>query len=600
MPSLNPSTRINEGDPMPIDQKVTRKLRAILSADVKGYSLLMADDEVFTIETLKTYRQIMSECIENRAGRVVDSPGDNILADFASAVDAVRCAVEIQNKLKNENKLYKKDNRVRFRIGINLGDVVHDEGRIYGSGVNIASRIEGLADPGGICISRNIYDQVKDKLELNFDYLGENEVKNIKEPVRVYKVLIGNEQSEPLVKESLELPDKPSIAVLPFNNMSGDPSQEYFSDGLTEQIISGLCKISKLFVIARNSSFAYKDKSISIKQISQELGVKYILEGSVQRSGDRVRITAQLIDAKTDYHMWSETYDRELVDIFALQDEITMKLMNAMHVKLTDREQSIPYGNELKNIKAVDKYMRGMECFFRVNRQNNAQAHNLFTQASKLDNRSAMLFALIGWTHLYDFVYSWGESPSISFEKTEIFSKKALSLNDSLYVAHLLMGWIHMYKKEYDKAIEEAKKAVALNPNGADSHAHLGFMLCMAGEIEKAIRNLKKAFRLNPIPPPYYYHFLGSAYSYDKQYEIAIEILNQSINIDPEPITPYLSLTSTYIEIENLEQAKISAKKILEIDPSFSLEYHKNVIPYKDKTELDRYIGSLRKAGLPD
>src|SRR5210317_1963712 len=314
-------------------QKVSRKLRAILSADVKGYSLLMADDEIHTIQTLKVYRQIMSDIIGQHSGRVVDNPGDNLLAEFSSAMDAIEAAVQIQNRLKKENAKFVEDKRLQFRIGVNIGDVVHDGDRIYGSGVNVAARIEGIADPGGICITRNTYDHVKDKLELEFEYLGEHEVKNIKEPVRVFKVLLESDLPEPLADKLLELPDKPSIAVLPFDNMSGDPSQEYFSDGLTEQIINGLCKVSNLFVIARNSSFAYKGKSVSIKQIAKELGVRYILEGSVQRAGNRVRITAQLIDATTDYHMWSENYDRDLEDIFALQDEITMKLMIALQVK---------------------------------------------------------------------------------------------------------------------------------------------------------------------------------------------------------------------------------------------------------------------------
>ena len=253
---------------MPLEQKTVRKLCAILSADVKGYSLLMADDEIHTIQTLKIYRKLMSDFIFEHSGRVVDSPGDNILAEFPSAVDAVLCAVEIQKRLEKENAIFVEDKRLRFRIGVNIGDVVQDSDRIYGSGVNVAARIEGLAESGGVCVSRNVYDQVKDKVELGFSYLGEHEVKNIKEPVRVYKVLLDSEPVKPLVEEKLELPDKPSIAILPFNNLSGDPGQEYFSDGLTEQIINGLCKVSNLFVIARNSSFAYKGKFVSAKQIA--------------------------------------------------------------------------------------------------------------------------------------------------------------------------------------------------------------------------------------------------------------------------------------------------------------------------------------------
>jgi len=367
---------------MPNEQKFTRKLTAIMSADVKGYSLLMSDDEIHTIQTLKTYRQIMSEYIQQHTGRVVDSPGDNLLAEFGSVVDAVQCAVGIQKRLKKENDRFVEDKRLEFRIGVNVGDVVQDENSIYGSGVNVAARIEGLADPGGVCISRNAYDHVKDKLELGFEFLGEHNVKNIKDPVRVYKVLLDSDSPEPLVKEPLELTDMPSIAVLPFDNMSGDPSQEYFSDGLTDQIINGLCKVANLFVIARNSSFAYKGRSISIKQIANELDVQYILEGSVQKAGDRVRITAQLIDATTDLHKWSESYDRELTDIFALQDDITMKILWAMNANVTHGEQALIWTEGMKvGIKAYDAFMKGLEHFYRFNREDNAQARTNYQQS---------------------------------------------------------------------------------------------------------------------------------------------------------------------------------------------------------------------------
>ena len=367
------------------EKKPIRKLRAILSADVKGYSILMADDEVHTIQTLKAYREIMSDLIQQHSGRVIDNPGDNLLAEFSSAVDAVDCAVNIQNRLKKENAKFVEDKRLEFRIGVNIGDVVHDSDRIYGEGVNIAARIEGLAESAGICISRNTYDHVKNKLDLNFKYLGEYGVKNIKEPVRVYKVLMDTESPKPLVEEQLELPDKPSIAILPFDNMNKDPEQEYFSDGLTEQIINGLCKVSNLFVIGRNSSFAYKGKSIRTKQIAQELSVRYILEGSVQKAGDRVRITAQLIDATTDYHMWSERYDRDLSDIFDLQDEITMKLIDAMHINLTSGEQARLWGGGTTNIQAYDRCMRGTEYFFRMNEKDNKQAQQFYKKAINID-----------------------------------------------------------------------------------------------------------------------------------------------------------------------------------------------------------------------
>ena len=303
---------------MSAEQKVTRKLRAIFSADVKGYSILMANDEVSTIQTLQDYLNIMSACVEKYAGRVVDAVGDNLLAEFGSAVDAVQCAVVVQKELRDKNKELSEEKRLEFRIGVNIGDVVHDGDRIYGDGVNIAARIEGLADAGGVCISRNAYDHVKNKLELSFDFLGEHEFKNIKDPVQVYKVLLDSDPPESLVEEHLELPDNPSIAVLPFKNMSGDPQQEFFSDGFTEDIITTLAQIPRILVIARESSFTYKGKTLKVQEIGRDLGVRYILEGSIQKFGERIRITAQLIDATNGHHLWAEKYDREMKDIFAM------------------------------------------------------------------------------------------------------------------------------------------------------------------------------------------------------------------------------------------------------------------------------------------
>ena len=342
-----------ECDLMPNDRKTTRKLRAILSADVKGYSILMADDEVHTIQTLKAYRSLMSDLIQNHSGRVVDNPGDNLLAEFSSAVDAVDCAVQIQNRLKKENAKFVEDKQLQFRIGINVGDVVQDGDRIYGDGVNIAARIEGLADPGGVCISRNAYDHVRNKLSLSYDYLGEHNLKNIIHPVRVYKILLDTDLSIPLLDEPLELPDKPSIAVLPFDNMSGDPTKEFFSDGLTEEIITGLSKVPQIFVIARNSTFTYKGNPVKVQQVCRELGVEYVLEGSVRSADERVRITAQLIDGTTGQHLWAERYDRQMKDIFAIQDDITMKIVVALQVKLTQESRLVSWQKVPITLKSI-------------------------------------------------------------------------------------------------------------------------------------------------------------------------------------------------------------------------------------------------------
>ena len=586
---------------MPTDQdKAIRKLRAILSADVKGYSLLMADDEAFTIHTIKEYRNIISSCVEQHAGRVVDSPGDNILAEFASAVDAVQCAVEIQKQLKKENDRLVEDKRLEFRIGINIGDVVHDGDRIYGSGVNVAARIEGLADPGGICISRSVYDQVKDKIELRFEYIGEHEVKNIKEPVRVYRVLMDSDKPKLMVKKRLELPDKPSIAVLPFTNMSGDPSQEYFSDGLTEQIISGLCKAPNLFVIARNSSFAYKGKSFSVKQIAQELGVKYILEGSVQRAGDRVRITAQLIDATTDYHMWSESFDRDLSDIFALQDEITLKLIRTMQIKLTSGEQARLWERGTKNIQAFDLQMRGDEHLFRNNENDIKQARQFYEEAISIDKTYVMAYTNLGFTHLFDMIYGWGKSPIESFEEAEKNAEKALTLNDSIDLPHLLLGWIKLFKRQHDEAIKEGERAIELNSNGAEAHAHLALILICSDKTELAIKFLKRAFRLNPIPPAHFYTFLAMAHRSNGQYEKAIKSAEKSLSINPDQLSPYLTVAASYSALNRTEEALNAAEEVLRIDPNFSLNYYAKITPYKNQEKIDKTVEALRKAGLPD
>ena len=586
---------------MPNDnQKITRKLRAILSADVKGYSILMADDEVHTIVTMKAYRNLMSDLIGQHSGRVVDNPGDNLLAEFSSAVDAVECAAEIQKKLKKENARFVEDKKLQFRIGINIGDVVQDGDRIYGSGVNVAARIEGIAEPGDICISRNTYDHVKNKLDLNFEYLGEHEVKNIKEPVRVYSVQMDAESPKPLVEEQLELPDKPSIAVLPFDNMSGDPSQEYFSDGLTEQIINGLCKVSKLFVIGRNTSFAYKGKSISTKQIAQELGVRYILEGSVQKVGDRVRITGQLIDATTDYHMWSEHYDRDLSDIFALQDEITMKLISAMQVNLTAGEQARLWEGGTTNIQAYDRLMRGQECLFRMNEKDNKQAQHFFKAAINIDKEFAWAYAMLGFTHLLDLLYRWSNSPIKSLEQAKTCAENALTLNDSFDFTHILWGWFYLFRRQHDKAIKEGERAIELNPNGAEAHVHLAFILILSDETELAIKLLKRAFRLNPIPTPINYMFLAMAYRNNGQYEKAIELSKKGLIGNPDQLPVYLTLAASYIYLNRTEEAHKAVEEVLRIYPNFSLKYQARTMPYKRQETGDNFIDALRKAGLPE
>mgnify|MGYP001826565714 CR=1 FL=1 len=580
--------------------KVTRKLRAILSADVKGYSLLMADDEVHTIQTLKAYRQVMADLIQAHSGRVVDNPGDNLLAEFSSAVDAVECAIEVQKNLTKENAKFVEDMKLQFRIGVNIGDVVHDGDRIYGSGVNVAARIEGIADAGGICLSRGTYDQVKNKIDLGFDYLGEYDVKNIKEPVRVYKVLMGTDAPKPLVEEELELPDKPSIAVLPFTNMSGDASQEYFSDGLTEQIINGLCKVSNLFVIGRNSSFAYKVKQITTKQIATELGVRYILEGSVQRAGNRIRITAQLIDAITDYHLWSENFDRELDDIFALQDEITVKTINSVDNKINWGEYADLWGRETLSLKAWELSSKALQCWINPNEKSVSQAQQYIKKLIEEDKTYAEAYVLLGFTHLANCIYGWSESPVKSFEEAEKNAQVAYSLNDSLDGYHLLMGAIHMFKRQHDEAMKEIERAIELNPNSADAYSHLAFLHCCLDRPASAISLLKEGIRHEPKPTPLQYSILSTAYRLNGQYDKAIEVSLKILSLYPDQLSEYLTLAACYYHLDRKAEAKKAAENVLRLDPKFSLIYYESMEPYKNRETLGRYINVLRKTGLPD
>jgi len=630
---------------MPTEQKTIRKLRAILSADVKGYSLLMADDEVHTIQTLKAYRQIMFDLIIQHSGRVIDSPGDNLLAEFESAVDALECAVDIQNRLKKENARFVDDKRLQFRIGINIGDIVQDEDRIYGSGVNIAARIEGLADPGGVCISRNAYDHIKDKLKLGYEYLGQHEVKNIKDPVRVYKVLFDPEDAGKLIGEkpkrakkkwvfpvvivaaiivtsivwyfyqntmmpdiepasiekmALPLPDKPSIAVLPFTNMSGEKEQEYFCDGLSEGIINGLAKTDRLFVIARNSTFTYKGKPAKIKQVAEDLGVRYVIEGSIQKVGDTVRITAQLIDALSGHHLFSERYDRELKDILNLQDEITMKVLTAVQVKLTVGEGALVSAKGTKNLDAYLKVLQAREHKGgTMNKERVEKAMQLLEEAIALDPEYSHAYSILSTAHLDLVALGASDSPRESLRQAVELGKKAVALDESNPYAHANLAFPYMLLGKYDKGILEAEKGVSLAPNYAGGYFALGAVLSVAGRHQEAIPILKKCLRLSPVPVhSQVLNILASSYTALGQFEEAVAIYKKVLHIyGPDQLLAHLGLAMTYAIMNREKEARSEGAEVMRINPEFSLERFLRSRPY-DQSKKDRIAGALRKAGL--
>ena len=585
-------------------QEVKRKLAAILSADVKGYSRLMGEDEEWTVRTLNAYKEMMRGLIQQHRGRVVDTPGDNVLAEFASVVDAVQCSVEIQQVLRAKNAMLPENRRMEFRIGINLGDVIEEGEQIYGDGVNIAARLEGLAEAGGICISGSAYEQIENKLPLRYDYLGEHAVKNIAKPVRVYRGAdrAGGCAPTPVEVASKEkmafpLPDKPSIAVLPFVNMSKDPEQEYFSDGITEEIITALSKVPNLFVIARNSTFTYKGKPVKVKQVSEELGVRYVLEGSVRKTGDRVRITAQLIDALSGHHLWAERYDRDLKDIFALQDEITMKVITALQVELTAGEMAGVIAKGTKNIDAFIKYMQAFELFNRVTKEGNAQARKILEEAIALDPEYPRLYMGLAETHFMDVWFGTTESPDQSLARAFELAQKAISLDDSNAAAYGVLGQIYGMKRQYDKAIAECERAVSLDPNSADNFLRLGMVLNWAGRAEEAIPYLQNAIRLNPLPPANYFVHLAVPYRDLGQYEKAIEASKKALQRDPNNQFAYIHMAVSYIRLGLEKEARAAAAQILTIDPKFSLERYAKILPFPQPV-ADLVIEDLRKAGL--
>lgn len=553
------------------DERAKRKLSAILSADVKGYSRLMGDNELATIETLKKNRELISSIIGQFIGRVIDSPGDNILAEFGSVVDAVECSVKIQEGLKKENKELPENRKMEFRIGVNLGDVIEDEGRIYGDGVNIAARIESLSEAGGICISRSAYDQIKGKINFKYEYLGEHQVKNIDEPVRVYKVIMGPEsekvQQEKSTREpasiermSFPLPDKPSIAVLPFTNMSGDPSQDYIGDGISENIISALSVSSQLFVIARNSTFTYKGKPVKIQQVAEDLGVQYVLEGSIQKSRDRLRVTVQLIDALSGNHLWSEKYDREMIDLFDLQDEITKKIVISLQVELTVGEDIRVIWKSTENLEAWKHQVKGSELLWRFNREANAKAREHFKAALDICPEDVNALSSLAFTHHNDAALLWTDSPIISFTHALEIVNKALKLDDKDPAVHSMLGIIYTFQRQHEKAVNEQKLAIKLNPNFAFGYGNLAMAMFFSGQFDEAVMLMKKAIRLNPNLLPIYLIWLCGSYSFLGRYKEALEVCkimeNHFLRGDPIPewFAPYM-FSIVYQELGRVEEA---------------------------------------------
>ena len=629
-----------------------RKLTAILSADVAGYSRLMGYDEETTIRTLTDYRAAISNLVKHHRGRVVDTTGDNLLAEFASAVDAVKCSVEIQRDLAERNTQLPYNRRMEFRIGVNVGDVVEEEKRIYGDGVNIAARVEALADAGGICISGGVYDQVENKFDLKYEFLGEKEVKNITRPIRVYRVLsypgaaayrvleakktvgkiwrnifisavcllfvgavsvtiwyfylippptlteIATEQSP-----KLDLTDLPSIAVLPFVNVGGEVEQEYFSDGMTDDLITDLSKISGLFVIARNSVFTYKGKSVIVQQVAKELGVRYMLEGSIRRAGNKLRINAQLIDAATGHHLWAERYDGLVGDVFTLQDMITEKIVSALAVKLTSGEQEQVDRKYTDNISAYDAFLQGRAHYVRRSPDDYAEAVSYFKKAVALDPNYGQAYAALSLTYwesshnlwTYDLGVSWVEARN----RAERYLK--LAMNNPSPLAHQAASKMLIDWQKHEMAIAQAQRALALDPNDANSYLAIAYALIYAGRPKEAIGFVEKAMRLDPHYPAYYLFVLGLAHFVLEHYEEAVTLFERALKLNPKYYVPLIPLSAAHAQLGRKQEAAAVIDKLHKVLPvivTISLVKDFPLCSYKNPADRDRLLAGLRMAGM--
>jgi adenylate cyclase len=622
---------------------VKRKLAAILSADVKGYSRLMAADEEATLRTLNAYRLKMDALIADRDGRVVGTAGDSVLAEFPSAVEAARCAVEIQEELAARNAELPVDRRLEFRIGINLGDVMVEGDDLFGDGVNVAARLQALAEPGGIDVSGGIYDQIKGKLPFGADFLGEQRVKNIAEPVRVYRlrpdragirsgmprprrrwlaiaagagllvvVAVGTAwyldlrpalgPSEEDQTSDLPLPDRPSIAVLPFDNLSDDPDEEYFADGLTDDLITDLSQISGLFVIARDSAFTYKDQPVKVRDVGRELGVRFVLEGSVRRGGDKVRINAQLIDARTGDHLWAERYDRDYADIFALQDEVIGEIVSALAVELTETEQTQLARLPTRNLEAYDYYLRAEQRVYGADVDSLITALSLYDRALTLDPEFAEAYA--GYAQaavdIWQFDYSNVLSGAVARKRAYEAAGRALELNADLGRAYSVLGALQVVDGAYDEAINSMEKAVELDANRAEAYVNLALVLTYSGKPGEALVAMETALRLNPKAPQYVHDYHGWVLFMNRRYDEALEQLEKERG-DTRGHLATEALAMVYAEVGQLDQARAAVDQILARWPGLNLEYFR-VLYAHFRREEDRahYLDALRKAGLPE
>lgn len=584
------------------EERAQRRLAAVLAADVVGYSRLMGADEAGTLAKLKQLlADYIGPAIAEFNGRIVKLMGDGILAEFPSIVDAVECAVKIQRGLSERNADTREDQQITFRIGINLGDVIVDGDDIYGDGVNVAARLEGLAAPGGICVSEKVFAEVGNKLETGFEDLGPQEVKNIATPVRAYGVMLDAKQPTAAAAKPLELPDKPSIAVLPFDNMSGDPEQDYFADGIVEDLITDLSKISSLFVVARNSSAVYKGKPADISTVAKKLGVRHVLEGSVRKSGERVRINAQLIDAETGGHLWADRYDGSVADTFELQDQVCAQVVAALSVQLTSSETDNLRAIHTSNLDAYELFVRARATPYPPVPERLESARKMFEQVIELDPEFAGGYA--GVSAMTSFTAMWShEDTTDAIMRALIMAKKAIAMDATFGWSYSALGLAHLNRHEFPEAIAAGRTAITRRPNDADAHAFLGLILGLDGQYAPAIDLLNRAIRLNPlfVNGPYL-NMRGQTQLLAENYQAAIDSYRENVDRGGPVGPPALCWgAAAYAGLGLTREAAQLTTDLRTNFPRFTMTNWNYLTLFRDATVRDRVVELMRKSGVPE
>jgi TolB-like protein len=576
-----------------------RRLAAILAADVVGYTAMMGSDERGTLRRLTELRQeILEPLINEHHGRIVKLMGDGMLVEFASVVETVACALAWQEQVARHESRGNANNRLRFRIGINLGDVIVQGSDIHGDGVNIAARLEGLADPEGVCLSDDAYRQVKGKTGAVFEDMGEQNLKNLAEPIRVYR-LATDQSAVATAKETLSPAEKPSIAILPFINMSGDPEQEYFADGITEDIITDLSRFRELLVIGSKSSFRYKGKADEAPSIARSLGVQYLVEGSLRRAGGRLRVSVQLIEAESNVHLWAERYDRKTEDLFLLQDEIVESVVQTLVGRLRSASESRASRKASHSLAAYDHVLQA-RAIVSDSREKVRRCLALYEAAIKLDPKCGQAYAGLAATYSLEWTSGWSDSRRDSLDRAMDCARTAASLDNLDSEAQRRLGALYLFRGEGRLAETHLNRALVLNPNDADAMAYQGLYQIYQGRPLDALTELESATRRNPFHPTFYFWFVGLAYYCARRYEEAIAPLHKAIAAFPNFVTPHRHLAACYAQLGQGDAARNERAIILELEPEFSIMKIAKTFAYSNPSDLEHYCAGLRKAGLPE